>query len=137
MKEGASLVTISTLRTFTVNLARNLDPESFAIGGSGKRRALPEQIASVGGSLEAIFEDTGVLTKAIAGTESGLEVTFTNGSNSLVIRSQEVLFQRRTPDVSGAGGVLLNLDWIGFKDDHADASAVVVELTNTSYSYKI
>ena len=133
IKEGGS--TSNVLNEFTFRMDNALDTDSFVIGGSGKRRALPEGIAGVGGSIVALFEDDTILAKAEGNTESSLEVTFTSGSNSLVIDVNELKYQHRSPAIPGPAGIRLNLDWQGYYDDDTSTSAVVVTLTNQQAAY--
>ena len=130
LTEGGGALSNATEVSFTVDFG--LDPNNFVIGGSGVRGSLPEGIVGVTGNLKTLFEDATLLDKAIAGTESSLVITIQeSASNQLVIEFNELQYSLKTPDVPGPQGLLVDLDFQGYYDDHGDASAVVVELTNS------
>ncbi len=132
-EEGGAAVNL--LREFKLSLANNLDGGSYVIGGGGARRALPEGIAGVSGSISALFEDDAILAKARGNTESSLKVTFASGVHELSLFLPELKYQQNSPAISGPGGVALDLEYQAYKADHADGSALIVVLKNTVASY--
>ena len=92
---------------------------------------------AVSGSITALFEDMTLLTKALSSTESSLEITFTNGTNILIFEFPEIKFEETAPAVESPGGVSATLNWFGFYDNNADASSLVVSLTNDKDTYDI
>lgn len=138
-KEGASLTTVNVLAEARINFTNNLDGSSYVIGGAGRRRALPEGIAGVGGNINALFEDMTIVTKAQENTESGLEFTLARTVNSvaysLLLRIPELKYQSTSPPIPGPAGVKVAMDFQGYYADHANGSALVAILTNTRASY--
>lgn len=99
----------------------NLDTDQFVIGGLGFRKGLPEGKAKITGTLEALFEDTALYTKAVNFTTSSLEVAYTRGTGAgtlgnemLTIDIPHLKFKREAPVVSGEGGVLVSLPFEAF-----------------------
>lgn len=133
IKEGGS--TLSNCTNFAFDLAFNLDTDVYVIGGNGYRGDIPEGIVGVSGNLTALFENTTLLTKAINNTETSLEISFTNGTNVLRFTFPEVLLQMNTPGITGPQGVRIELPWQAYYGNHADATAVKVELINSQASY--
>ena len=133
IKEGG--VTLANATAFSFDLDMGLDTDVYVIGGNGYRGDLPEGIASVSGTLTTLFENTTLLTKAINNTETSLELTFTNGTNILRFTFPEVLLQRNTPGITGPQGIRLELPWQAYYGNHADATAIKVELINSQASY--
>lgn len=131
--EGGS--TLANCTAFSFDLDMGLDTDVYVIGGSGYRGDLPEGIASVGGTLTVLFENTTLLTKAINNTETALVLTFTNGTNILRFTFPEVLLKMATPGITGPQGVRLELPWQAFYGNGADATAMKVELINSQASY--
>lgn len=134
-REGQPLTASGVLRQFNLTLSNNLDTESFVIGGGGIRVALPEGIAEVGGSLEALFADEVILDKAIGVTETSFEISYDNGPSLLVMRFPEAVVSQNDPGVPGPEGVILELDFQAYKDDDAEGSALVAELFNKQPEY--
>jgi hypothetical protein len=129
LNEGGSALNNATEVSFTVNFG--LDNGLYVIGGSGVRGSLPEGLVAVSGNLKTLFEDDSLLDKAMNGTESGLVITIQQSASlQMVIEFNEIEYSRNTPDIPGPQGLLVDLNFQAFYDDHADASAVVVELTN-------
>ena len=89
----------------------------------------------VTGSITTLFESDSLVTKAINATESSLVVTFTNGADILEMAINELQFERNTPGVDGPQGILLNLPFVAYMDDHAAASVIVATLTNSESDY--
>lgn len=134
-KEGQPLVESGVLRQFNLTINNNLDTDSFVIGGGGIRVALPEGIAEVGGSLEALFADETILDKAIDVAETSFEITFDNGPSKLVFRFPEVIVAQNDPGIPGPEGIILELDFQAYKDNDSEESAVIVEFFNQQPEY--
>jgi len=136
VKEGSTPAEISNATSVNVNIGCNLDTSQYVIGGGGILGAIPEGIVSVGGNLTALFEDDSLIDKAINVTESGLQITFTNGSSSIVdIYMPEIYYSVATPPVSGPQGIVQSLDFQGFYANNATTSALQITVTNTTASY--
>ena len=129
LTEGGGALSNATEVSFAVNFG--LDPNTFVIGGSGIRGSLPEGLIGISGNLKTLFEDDSLLDKAMNGTESSLVITITQSAAlNMVIEFNELQYSRNTPDVPGPQGLLVDLNFQAYYDDHGDASAIVVELEN-------
>lgn len=135
IKEGGSTIAIVKEGNFKIDAG--LDGDGYVVGGLGFRGRIPEGMIGVSGSITALFEDSTLLDKAIAGTESSLELTFTSGAHSLKFLFPELLFERNTPGIDGPKGVLIELPWRGYYADDSNASAVVATLVNTVEAYEL
>lgn len=129
LKEGGS--TISNAKMISLDVNFNCDTSQYVIGGGGTLGAIPDGVMSVTGKLAALFEDTTLLEKAINGTESALELTFTGGSSSiLVIDFNELKYSPNSPGIPGPQGIAISLPWSAYYDNDAAATSVLVTLTN-------
>lgn len=133
LKEGGSILASCTDFSFDINFG--LDTGVYVIGNSGTRGDIPEGIMAVTGSMTVLFENLDLLNKAKNSTETSLELTFTAGANTLVFSFDEVQLQLNTPGITGPQGIKLELPWVAYYNNDADASAVKVALTNTTASY--
>ena len=133
IQEGGSSSAIITDINFTLD--NGMDDSLFIVGGSGQRGSLPAGIASVTGSLTALFQDNALLTKAINHTESSLQLTWTSGSDSLQIDIPELVYEPASPAVSGPAGVRLSLNFQGYYANGSDSTCFMSTLTNTVSSY--
>lgn len=128
-------VALSNGTMVSLNIDFGLDGENYVIGGAGERGDIPEGLISVSGTLTTLFEDATLLNKAINGTESSLVITLTNGTNVLTLDLNELRYERRVPDIQGPEGILAELNFQAYFDNHADDSVVVATLTNGTASY--
>lgn len=132
--EGGSSLAIGT--DLSINLDFGLDTSRYCIGGSGIRRSLPEGIIGVSGNIKTLFEDLTMINKAIAGTESSLKLTVTGSVTSVFeLEMQELMYERNAPDVPGPVGLMADLNFQGYYENGAEASAIVARLINTVLSY--
>ncbi len=133
-KEGGS--PIATLLSASLTISNELDESQYLIGASGYRGSLPEGKCVVSGNIKAIFEDWTLYGKASAGTESSLQFTLTNGSYSLDILMQEVIFGQNAPAIDTPGGIYIDLPFQAYFDNAAqDKTGVQVTLVNTLAAY--
>ena len=133
VKEGGSASTQLIGCSLAIN--NNLDTSVYLIGGSGYRGSLPEGMVNVSGSLTAIYEDNTLFAKALAGTESSLQFTFTNGDNVLDILLDECLYSMTGPAIETPAGVQISLNFQAYYANGANSSACVITLTNTQAAY--
>jgi hypothetical protein len=131
--EGGGAIAYVTDVNLTLN--NNLDSSMYVIGGAGTLGDLPTGMASVPGSLTALFQSDALLTKARAHTESSLALTWTSGTYSLVLTVPELVYEPAAPTVSGPAGVRTTLNFRGYYADHADATALKYVLTNGVAAY--
>lgn len=121
---------------FSLNLNFDLDKSRYVIGGAGVRGSMPDGIVGVSGNIKTLFEDSTLLDKAIAKTETSLKVTVTAAATSIFeLEIQELYYARNSPDVPGPTGLMVDLNFEGFYTNGAEASAIVARLTNSVVSY--
>lgn len=133
MAEGGSGFTQA--RDLSLEVAFGLDTEDYRLAGAGIRSDLPEGMVAVTGTLKAIFADFALLDKAIAETESSLQLTWTKSTHSLVILLPEVKYSRKGPAVDGPKGIMQELAFKAYYGNGTDASAIKVTLVNDVASY--
>lgn len=129
---------ISNVTKVDVSIENNLDGNIYVIGGAGTRGAIPEGMVKVSGSIEVLFENVTLLTKAINGTESSLKITYTlgtgagtAGNESLEILIPELIYSQKSPSISGPGGIMVSLSFEGFYANSTETSALQITLKNT------
>jgi hypothetical protein len=133
IKEGGGATTIVT--DVSLSLNNNLDTSMYVIGGAGSLGDLPTGMASVTGSLTALFQSDALLTKGRSHTESSLELTWTSGTDSLVLTVPELVYEPAAPTISGPAGVKASMNFRGYYANGAKATALEYVLTNTVATY--
>lgn len=133
LKEGGSTLASCTDFSFDINFG--LDTSVYTLGTAGSRGDIPEGLLGITGSMTVLFEDLTLLNKAKNSTETALELTLDNGTHSLVFSFDEVQLQLNTPGISGPQGIKLELPWVAYYGNDADASAIKVALTNSVATY--
>jgi len=130
LTEGGSPLGNAT--SFSFNIDFGLDPQRV-IGGGGVLGAIPEAIVKVTGNLKTLFEDTTLLAKALASTETALKLTITRSVSAILEwEIQELQYEQKSPEIPGPGGLLVDLNFAGYYTDGSEASAIVARLTNTA-----
>lgn len=135
LKEGGSNIAIATEMGLNINFG--LDENGYAIGGGGQRTRINEGLIEVSGSLTAFYDDDTLIAKAIAATETSLQVKLTKGTASLTIDIPELLFARKSPTVENATGVMQTLNYNGYYKDNTNNTAIMFTLINGTASYAI
>ncbi len=130
--EGGSSSAIISQLDFTIN--NNLE-QNFTIGQAGVIRSLDEGMIEVSGTLKALFEDQVLYNKAIAGTESAIVLTLTNGANTLTFTFPEIQYERAGIERNGPAGVFVTLPFRAFYENNADASPFKIVAVNTQSDY--
>lgn len=134
VQEGGSDIAIVT--EIDLNIKFGLDASKYVLKPGGPALGdISEGLISVEGSLTALFTDLTLATKAAAGTESSLAVSFASGSNELALTVPELQYKRTGRPISGPEGVMQQLMFQGFYGNHADASVIKAVLTNSVASY--
>lgn len=133
IKEGGTAIAIVTRCSLEIDFG--LDGDQYVIGSQGTREDIPEGLAQASGSLTALFKDSTLLDKAIAGTETSLEISFTDGTNSLKFLLPEIMFERTSPTIDGPAGVRVELPFRNYYENATEGSSIVVELSNSHASY--
>jgi len=127
---------LSNAREWSFNIDFGLDTDQFVIGGAGVRGSVPVGIVGVSGNVKTLFEDSSLLDKAIAGTETSFKVTVSNGASSIFeVELEELRLERNTPDIPGPQGLLVDLNFQGYYTDGSEGSAIVARVTNAISSY--
>ncbi len=129
---------IATVIDASLNVENGLDESVYCIGGAGLRASLPEGMVKVSGSIKALFDSITLYEKAVAGTESSLEFVFAKGdglgsagNEKLTITIPELIYEPKTPVVSGPSGVMVDLAFRAYYGNDAAASAIHMVLMNT------
>lgn len=134
MTEGGGALAIAT--ALSINIDFGLDLDKYVIGGAGALGRIPEGNVAVSGNIKTLFEDTALLDKAVAGTESSVKLTVTGSASSVFeLEIQELEYERNSPDIQGPTGLLVDLNFQGFYANGAEASAIVARVTNSVASY--
>lgn len=131
--EGGSSTAIVTDVSLTLN--NTLDSSAYVVGGAGELGDLPSGIASVTGSLTALYQSDALFAKARNHTESSLVLAWTSGSYSLTLTVAELVYEPAAPAVSGQAGIRQTLNFRGYYADDAGLSALKAVLVNTIASY--
>jgi hypothetical protein len=116
-------------------LDNGLDDSQYVVGGAGALSELPENMASLTGSVTALFQSNALLLKAINNTESSLQLAWTDGTDSLTFDIPEIYLEAAAPTVDATRGVLITLPFKAHYQDHADATILKSTLVNTIVSY--
>jgi len=129
---------IATVMDASISIENGLDTSIYCIGGAGLRAALPPGMVKVTGNIKALFDSVTLYNKALAGTESALEFAFSKGTGDgsagnekLTITIPELIYEPKTPVVSGPSGVMIDLPFHAYYNTDAAASAIHMELMNT------
>lgn len=133
LTEGGGASTIVTDVNLTLN--NNLDASMYVIGGAGSLGDLPTGMASVTGSLTALFQNDTLLAKGRNHTESSLSLVWTSGSYSLTLEVPELVYEPAAPTISGPAGIRATMNFRGYYGDDADATALKYVLVNTVATY--
>ena len=125
---GGSLAGIVT--ELTINYSNNILSDLRAIGDSGEVSCLPEQLATVDGTMTVHFIDEVLLQEAIDNATFALACTWVDDdTNTHIINIGEIIFEVADPDIGGFGSPInLTLNWRGFKD--AGTEIIEILLTN-------
>lgn len=136
IKEGG--IAIATITAFKWAMENNLDNGVYVIGSQGKRYSIPEGVTVVSGSLTALFDSETLLDKAIAGTETSIEVTLTKGlgdgtagNEKLTLTLDELIYQEQDPIIKDRKGILIELPWTAYWDNGPNGTSVQAVLMNT------
>jgi len=124
IKEAGS--TVANVTGLEITIENGLAP-AFIIGSKfTSRPALGK--CRVTGNLTAFFEDKTLLNKFLDEDESSLEITFTDGTNSLKIAIPRIKFNSGQTDVSGEEQISLGMDFQALYDS---TSATTISIDKT------
>ena len=139
---GASIAIVTSIRGLTFDNA--LSGDNYVINPSalGIRTGIGTDIAKVKGTITASFENVTLYNKAVNGTESSLKLIWSKGdglgsagNESLEFFIPELRYERATPIIPGAVPLIVELGFVGYYENHADASALEITLKNATASY--
>lgn len=133
LKKGG--VTITTVRRLDLTIRNELAADIYCIDGTGFRNSLPETNFVVEGTIEVLFDSQDIYNEAVNGTETSLQLTLSNSTNSLVIDVYELKFPRKPPSSSGSAPVFLELPFKAYYQDNAQSVPLRITLTNNVASY--
>lgn len=123
---------LGVITALELALDNNLDGDTYVMDGTGERYSLPEGTAKVSGKITTLFENTTLYDLAVANTEIGLTAHFTKGlgtgasagNEKLSLYIDEAILKPVSPVISGPKGLVVDLEFIGYYNDDADASAL-------------
>lgn len=135
VKDGGS--TLGNVTEVEFTLENNLDDSVFVLDGTPNRYSLPEGRVKVSGTMKCLFENTTLLTKALASTESAIQIVLTRGTGAgtvtneiLTIDLPEILYQPQTPVVPGPTGIFVELPFTAYYDNDSNGTTLMMTLKN-------
>ena len=97
---------VGNIRDWAVTLNNGLNKSRFNIGGGGKKSAqVHNQFRTLTGSLTAEFSDNVLLNALTGDTVTSIDMTFTNGIQTLEIIVPVAFFDDGTPMIAGASDI--------------------------------
>lgn len=136
IKEGGSTIATVSSCNFTIDNGLGTGAENYLIGGGGARGILTAGECMVTGTLSAVFENVTLYNKAVAGTESSIQITVTNGAYSLDLLLGEIMYDKRQPGVPGPAGIFVEMPFQAYYDNASpDKTAFQATLVNTLAAY--
>ena len=118
---------------FELNVDFDLDTgdDQYCIGGGGLIGDIPDGIYGVSGTMKTLFKNVDLMTKSIAGTETSIVATLTNGASSIIaVTLPELQFEEDGSSIDGPKGRLLSLGYQAYYEDATEATALQIALTN-------
>ena len=85
--------------------------------------------------MTTFFDDKSLLEKAINNESVSLQLTMTKGKQSLVIDIPEILLERKTPEITGAKGLTVDLKYNAFYEKSAIGTCIQFTLINDVAKY--
>ena len=134
-KFQATLTGATNVRNLTMSFSNNLDGAQYTIDNGAVRGEIPEGMATVTGTLEALYENDTLLLAARNQTEQSITVTLDDGTNSLEFQMAELVLEPTGVAVDTPAGLIQSFNYRGYYKDHADASILKVTLINSTASY--
>lgn len=138
--EGGTSLAIGTEVSFSIE--NGIDGNNYVIDGTGERYSLPEGIAKVSGNVKLLFDSVTMYNKALAHSESTLQLTLSKGTGAgsagnekTIFYFDELIYKPAAPVVEGPTGLMVNLDFEAYYGDDADASALRVACFDSWATY--
>jgi hypothetical protein len=134
--EGGSLAS-GTCTNMSITLNNDITGEP-TIGSAGVKDSLAEGRAKVDFSIETLFKDSAIFTKAQNETESSLKLENMNGTGAgtagnekITIEMDEVKYALPQQNIDGPRGMKLMFSGIAYYNDDSDANALTVTVLNS------
>lgn len=129
VKEGGSA--IGTIVSMSCSVDHNLFADDYRVGGGGFRNSLVRRRAKVSGSVRIAFEDLVTMNKALAGTFTSFDLTWTAGTNrTLQVLIPRVRLERTDAAIDNDGPLFLDMNWTASKDVTEQTSIKIVVKNN-------
>ena len=132
IKEGGSTNAICRGGEFRVN--NDLATDIYYVGGLLNRGDLTTGQAIVDGTVTYSFQSVTLAEKGTNGTETALEIIWTQGATTLTIEAVEMLYVPTQPTAQGSA-LVLAFEWKAFEGNDADAAPLKYILLNAVTSY--
>jgi len=117
--EGGSALPSGTKLSLKVDFGLDADI-AFTVGNGGKRKTIDCNQMSVTGTLTALCQDTSLIAKQLARTESSLTVVLLNGTKQLTIAIPTLKYEPSTPPIQGKKGILLSIPFRAYVSADTD-----------------
>ena len=138
--EGGVALAIGSEINFSIE--NGLDGNNYVIDGTGERYSLPEGLVKVTGNIKCLFDSVAMYNKAVAHSESSLQVTLTKGTGAgtagnekTIFYFDELIYKPAAPVVEGPTGLFVSLDFEAYYGDDADASALRIACMDSWATY--
>lgn len=133
LKEGG--VATAKIVTFSCTVNQNLYLDDYRVAQGGLRNSLVRQKAKVSGSARVAFEDLTMLNKAINGTFTSFDFTWTYESGyTLQIVIPRVRLERNDPKIDNPGPLFVDFNWVASKDSIEGTSVKIVVVNDVAGS---
>lgn len=131
--EGASVALIGTCEQLTLTVANNLAGGSFALGSNYRKNLLLGQ-RMVGFSGMFKFTDGSLYAKAVAGTDTAIEIIVSDGTNSydFFLPSCEFFPNGTSPKINTDGALSIPLSGEALKDATQDTDIKITIVNSES-----
>jgi len=137
MAEGG--IASRIVKSFEVNISRNLDTDTgYVVGGGANLAIITAGKASVGGRVEALFtkeEGPVIVAKSRANETTDFKVVFCRPHEFMIWNHTAAKLGRAGVPVPSQRGLTASFNWQGFKDTYSTGSAVEYVLINTVNTY--
>jgi hypothetical protein len=129
----ASPTAVATMKKLDFSIDNGLDGDTFVIGGQGERGGINPGIYQITGNVTALFADATLYEAAKNSTLYGIDLHFKRGdgagaldNESLRIIVPYLKFTPKAPSISGPGGLLQELQFVGAYYNTDDTAMKVI-----------
>ena len=128
------------VKSANIKVMNNLATDRYALGTVGERVDMPEGFADCTGSITVLVDATvfsAFIDKAVARTDTTLEIIFTSGNGlggsagneSLSLKLDHALIDLASPPITSPGGVEVSFTFNSFRSGATDKGLVAVLLS--------